>query len=90
MCSQNTQSASQWVEQEVETLLEKERKEKRSILFPIRLDNAVMNIDRGWPAFIRNTCNIGDFMGWKDYDTYQKVFEYLLRALKAETAKDEK
>src|SRR6266702_3427402 len=30
--------ASQWVEQEVETALAKERRENRTVLFPIRLD----------------------------------------------------
>lgn len=47
--------ASQWVEQEVETALEKERKEQRAVLFPILLDRAIMDIEGGWPALIRNT-----------------------------------
>lgn len=83
--------ASDWVEQEVETALERERKEKRLILFPIRLDDAVMKIEGGWPALIRNTRHIRDFRKWKDHDSYQKAFERLLRDLKAEdrqTAED--
>ena len=32
---------SQWVEQEVSTALRKERKQDKSVLFPIRVDNAV-------------------------------------------------
>lgn len=52
---------SDWVEQEVETALDRERKEKRTVLFPIRLDDIVMKIDTGWPALIKNTRNIGDF-----------------------------
>ncbi len=83
--------ASDWVEQEVETALERERKEKRLILFPIRLDDAVMKIEGGWPALIRNTRNIGDFRKWKDHDSYQKVFDRLLRDLRAgEQKKDSK
>ncbi len=78
--------ASQWVEQEVETALEKERREKRTVLFPIRLDKAVMDIEGGWPALIRNTRNIGDFTRWKRYDAYQKALDRLLRDLKAEAA----
>jgi uncharacterized protein YjbI with pentapeptide repeats len=77
--------ASQWVEQEVETALEKERKEKRTVLFPIRLDTTVMEIEGGWPALIRNTRNIGDFTHWKRHDSYQKSFNRLLRDLKAES-----
>jgi hypothetical protein len=76
--------SSQWVEQEVETALAKERKEGRIVLFPIRLDKAVMEIEGGWPALIRNTRNIGDFTRWKRLDAYQKALDRLLRDLKAE------
>jgi len=75
---------SDWVEQEVETALDRERQEKRTVLFPIRLDDAVMEIDVGWPALIRNTRHIGDFGHWKDHDEYQQAFGRLLRDLKAE------
>ncbi|HEX8073002.1 MAG TPA: TIR domain-containing protein [Pyrinomonadaceae bacterium] len=76
--------ASDWVEQEVETALSRERKEKRIVLFPIRLDDSVMKIHMGWPALIKNTRNIGDFRKWKQLDSYQKAFDKLLRDLKAE------
>jgi hypothetical protein len=75
---------SQWVEQEVETALARERKQDETVLFPIRLDNAVMEIEGGWPALIKNTRNIGDFSRWKEHDAYQKGFNRLLRDLKAE------
>ena len=76
--------ASQWIEQEVERALARERKEEKVILFPIRLDQTVMNIEEGWPALIRNTRNIGDFTRWKDHDAYQKAFARLLRDLQAQ------
>jgi len=76
--------ASQWVEQEVETALARERKEGRIILLPIRVDNAVMEIQSGWPALIRNTRHIGDFCHWENDNAYQKAFDRLLRDLKAE------
>ncbi len=75
--------SSQWVEQEVETAFAKERKENRTVLYPIRLDKAVMDIEGGWPALIRNTRNIGDFTRWKRHDAYQKALDRLLRDLKA-------
>jgi hypothetical protein len=77
--------ASQWVEQEVETALAKERKENQTVLFPIRLDKTVMNVEVGWSALIRNTRSIGDFTRWKHHDTYQKALDRLLQDLKAET-----
>jgi hypothetical protein len=76
---------SQWVEQEVETALTKEREQGREMLFPVRLDDSIMRATGGWPSFIRNTRNIGDFRQWKNHDFYQKAFEGLLHDLKAET-----
>src|SRR5271165_5766802 len=76
--------ASDWVEKEVETAMEKERQRKRVVLFPIRLDDAVMKMETGWPADIRRSRNIGDFKKWKIHDAYQKTFDRLLRDLKAE------
>ena len=80
--------ASDWVEAEVETALEKEsrakdRSEERTVLFPIRLDDAVMESDGGWAALVRNTRQIGDFTRWKEHDAYQQAFERLLRDLKS-------
>ena len=78
---------SQWVEQEVEAALSRESKENRTVLFPIRLDKAVMEIEGGWSALIRNTRNIGDFTRWKNHDAYQKAFNRLLRDLQAEPSR---
>jgi hypothetical protein len=75
--------ASQWVEQEVETALARERQQGTTILFPVRIDNTVMALETGWPALVRNTRNIGDFRRWKTHDVYQKAFDRLLRDLKA-------
>jgi hypothetical protein len=49
----------------------------------VRIDNTVMSIEAGWPAFIRNTRHIGDFRRWKTQDVYQQAFDRLLRDLKA-------
>jgi uncharacterized protein YjbI with pentapeptide repeats len=83
LLSENSVS-SPWVEKEVETAFEKERREKRTVLFPIRLDDAVMETNEAWAADIRRTRHIGDFRDWKNHDSYKKAFERLLRDLKAE------
>jgi hypothetical protein len=80
---------SAWVEKEVETAFERERKQgasvgaSRTMLFPIRLDDAVMEAEEAWTADIRRTRHIGDFRGWKNHDDYKKAFERLMRDLKA-------
>jgi hypothetical protein len=76
--------ASEWVEKEVETAMERERQQKRTILFPIRLDDEVMAVPSGWAADIRRSRNIGDFKLWGNHDSYKKAFDRLLRDLKAE------
>jgi len=40
--------ASTWVENEVETALEKEDRQKREVLFPVRLDDAVLQTSQAW------------------------------------------
>lgn len=75
---------SGWVEQEVHMALAREKTERRRVLFPIRLDDAVIESRRGWPAILRETIHIGDFRQWKDHDMYQSAFARLLRDLKAE------
>ena len=74
---------SRWVEREVNAALEREDREKRTVLFPIRIDNAVMSAPQPWAADIRRSRHIGDFSGWKDHDSYAKAIERLLRDLKA-------
>ncbi len=73
---------STWVEDEMETALERERREHRSMLFPIRLDDAVIKTSQAWAARLRRQINIGDFTNWTDPQAYQQAFERLLRDLK--------
>jgi len=75
--------ASLWVEHEVETALAKELEGKPNVIFPIRLDQAVMDSKEGWASHIRLPRHITDFTQWKDHDHYQKAFNRLLRDLKA-------
>lgn len=75
--------ASDWVANEVETAMERERREKRAVLFPVRIDDAVMSCDEAWAAALRRERHIGDFRDWKHHDAYTKGFERLLRDLKA-------
>jgi hypothetical protein len=74
--------ASSWVEHEVETALSNEYEGKTNVLFPIRLDDAVMKSMTGWASHVRLTRHIGDFTNWQDDTAYQRDFEKLLRDLK--------
>jgi hypothetical protein len=80
--------SSNWVEQEVETALAKERDEALTIVLPIRLDDSISQSSIGWPAFIKNTRNIGDFRNWKDPESYQRALDRLVGELKGEDAKN--
>jgi hypothetical protein len=78
---------SAWVREEVESCLEREFKENRLVLFPIRLDDEVMETTEAWAASIRRQRHVGDFQNWKDHDAYQNGFKRLLRDLKPEKTK---
>jgi hypothetical protein len=67
----------------VETALEKERKRGQMVLFPIRLDDAVVDTDEAWAADLRRMRHIGDFREWKSPDKYKEGFERLMRDLRA-------
>ena len=75
---------SAWVEEEVEAALERERKENRLVLFPVRIDDAVIASNQAWAASLRRMRHTGDFSRRKEHDSYSKAFERLLRDLKAE------
>jgi hypothetical protein len=72
---------STWVEREVEAAFEKEQRQRSVVLFPVRLDDAVMDCSRPWAANIRRTRHIGDFRMWKDHDLFQLSLDRLLRDL---------
>jgi len=76
---------SAWVEKEVETALEEERRRQTTVLFPVRLDQDVMNCNKAWAADIRRTRHIGDFTGWKQDGLYDNALRRLLRDLKGHT-----
>jgi hypothetical protein len=76
---------SDWVEDEVKKAFEEERTRvpKQTVLFPIRLDDAVMDTQEAWAGLLRRDRNIGDFRQWKDHDSYKRSFDRVLRDLKA-------
>jgi hypothetical protein len=79
-----TSVTSAWVLKEVRTALMEEGRHGRTVLFPIRLDDAVMDTTEQWAHDIRRTRHIGDFTRWKEHDAYQKALDRLLRNLRIE------
>lgn len=82
--SENSVQSGGWVEREV-TLAETEEVQphrQSEVIFPVRIDNAVMETDVEWAQRLRKTRHIGDFTTWKtDHDAYQQAFDRLLRDL---------
>lgn len=74
--------ASSWVEVEVEAALEKEQRQSREVLFPVRLDESVMRTTQAWAKQLRRTRHIGDFTHWTNTQAYEHAFEKLLQSLK--------
>ena len=79
---------SPWVQREVDRALDEERRRKQDgrmdwrVLFPIRLDDSIFNLDAGWASDLQRR-HIGDFRNWRNHDSYQVAFQRLLRDLKA-------
>jgi uncharacterized protein YjbI with pentapeptide repeats len=72
---------SDWVEDEVQKAFAKERDRKQLVLFPVRIDDAVMKTPEPWARKLRDQRNIGDFQRWKDDNAYKQSFERVVRDL---------
>jgi uncharacterized protein YjbI with pentapeptide repeats len=77
---------SDWVEDEVTKAFAEELARKQLVLFPVRLDDAVIKTTEAWAGKLRGNRNIGDFRRWKDHDAYQKALERVLRDLQVAQA----
>jgi TIR domain len=77
---------SDWVEDEVDKAFEEERQRGGVVLFPVRVDDAVMETKEAWAAKLRANRHIGDFRAWKDHDAYQTALKRVLRDLQIEPA----
>ena len=75
---------SAWIEREVDAALHQEIQRGQDVLFPIRLDNAVLESHAGWATRLQHR-HIGDFTGWQNETAYQEAFTTLLRHLKVST-----
>lgn len=75
---------SHWVEFEVESALDKERRKEVLVLFPVRLDRAVEDSTTSWARHLHRTRHITDFTHWKQHDDYQQALARLLHDLKAQ------
>ncbi len=76
--------ASEWVEDEVTRAFAEERQRGGTVLFPIRVDDAVFETGEAWARKLRDNRHIGDFRGWKEHDAYRKALDRLLRDLRIE------
>jgi hypothetical protein len=73
-----------------EAALSLEASEKREVLFPVRIDDAVLEVQAGWAASIKNSRNIGDFTSWKRPRKYQQALARLLRDLRGASGKSDR
>lgn len=80
--SENT-IKSPWIEQEVRSALYQETQLGQNILFPICLDNAILQSQLPWAVQLRQHY-IGDFTRWQNEITYAEAFATLLYHLKGE------
>jgi hypothetical protein len=72
---------SEWVEDEVTKAFAEERDRKQTVVFPIRIDDAVLDTTKAWAVKLRNNRYIGDFSKWKAHDSFKKSCARLLRDL---------
>jgi len=74
---------SPWVRRQVEQALDREDRDARVVLWPVRLDDAILKSSEPWATEVRRRRDIGDFSHWKDPDAYKVAFDRLLRGFRA-------
>jgi len=67
---------SEWVETEVQAAIKKGSPDT-TVLFPIRIDDAVMETERAWAVDLRKK-HIADFRNWGDRSSYREALVKLL------------
>lgn len=85
---------SEWVKTEISKARKREVRDKRRVLFPIRI--APFETLRDWECFDADTGKdsareireyfIPDFSNWKSYESFEEAFQRLLNDLRAEEA----
>jgi hypothetical protein len=73
---------SAWVQEEIEAASKIASQRKRLVLFPVYVDDSLLETQVAWAASTRRTHHIGDFRDWKDPGHYESAFEKLLHDLK--------
>jgi len=80
ICSEHSLQ-SQPVIREIERALQKEERERKNVLFPIRIDDYLLDVwEHPRKADVVSKV-VGDFRGWRDLVAYSQVFPRFLDAL---------
>ena len=74
--------SSSWVEDEVNTALEREQQLGRTILFPLYIESSVLESSPPWVSALRRKRHFGNFSQWSATDSYSTALYRLLRDLK--------
>jgi hypothetical protein len=75
---------SSWVEREVKMAFEMEKASGLTLLYPIKIDNAIDNASLEWVSDLHRQRNIGDFSNWGNPEAYKRALDRLVRALQSE------
>jgi uncharacterized protein YjbI with pentapeptide repeats len=73
-----------WTENEIETILLKENKEDKAVLFSLAIDDAIKFTEKPWAIKMRRAHRIHDFSMWEDSNEFEEAFSQLLDELIAD------
>jgi hypothetical protein len=80
---------SAWVRHEIDVALRKESQGNKTILFPIRIDDAVMKVADELVTTLVRLKHIGDFTEWTVPDSYRRAFSRLVKDLTVSAAAEQ-
>lgn len=74
--------SSDWVRDEVQHALAKEREHRRRLVLPLRIDDEVMSTRIGWGVTLRDDRHIEDFREWNNPLSFSAALHRLIEVLK--------
>ena len=80
---------SAWVQREIDVALKKESEAKKTILFPVRIDDAVMTSADNPSAKLLRLKHVGDFTDWHAADSYRRAFSRLVKDMTVSAAAEQ-
>ncbi len=80
---------TKWIDQEATAILTRERDVKKSILFPLQIDEAFGRVKTKWAIHLHEAGRVVDFKDWRNHEAYLEAMDRLLYGQKGTAQREQ-